>query len=584
MPTVPPSPPDLGHHRLLIGLLLSLLAHALVLSIQFGLPGLRAGGGPMTVRLAPMPAPGSLPDQPLPAPAPSHAAADVPTPESARTPGSGFRLFDPVPIAPPPAPQAPAKPVRRRRSVRRALPRHDPSPTPVIVQQDNPDAAFKVPLAENEPALEPPAVKEQQADPAPAGPEPDERAAETAEAAADRAREADEEAQRLAQLREQEEERRRLADAELEQRRLAELERASIAGHERQQALEQQALQREQEQRLAAGRAAALQHEAQAERERTRQREEAARERLLASEREAEARRRLDEQLRQERDRQQGLAAEETARRVAAERELIARQLAQEAARQREVEAERQQVQQLAQQQAEDERLRRQRAEAVAAQAVQEELARQQAVQQARQQAHEAAEADRARQAAMASSPAGEGSGPATAQGSGNGSGGSLPRGTLDGASLAGRARELMRGIDLPGATPPALRPAQQMPDRRRRVVDTLERDVPLRLYVDSFRQKIERNAAQIRMQLAGGPGRSDPVVSVAVRSDGSVDDVTIVRSSGRADLDEAVRRIVHLNARYAAFPPNVAARFDVIEIRRIWMFAEGLKLLEEVR
>jgi TonB family protein len=170
------------------------------------------------------------------------------------------------------------------------------------------------------------------------------------------------------------------------------------------------------------------------------------------------------------------------------------------------------------------------------------------------------------------------------AQGSGNGSGGSLPRGPLDGTSLAGRARELMRGIDLPGAPPAALRPAQQMPDRRRRVVDTLERDVPLRLYVDSFRQKIERNAAQIRMQLAGGPGRSDPVVSVAVRSDGSVDDVTIVRSSGRADLDDAVRRIVHLNARYAAFPPNVAARFDVIEIRRIWLFAESLKLLEEVR
>jgi TonB family protein len=61
-------------------------------------------------------------------------------------------------------------------------------------------------------------------------------------------------------------------------------------------------------------------------------------------------------------------------------------------------------------------------------------------------------------------------------------------------------------------------------------------------------------------MQLAGGPGPHDPLVSVALRSDGSVDDVTIVRSSGRADLDEAVRRIVRLNARYAAFPANVAA------------------------
>ena len=107
---------------------------------------------------------------------------------------------------------------------------------------------------------------------------------------------------------------------------------------------------------------------------------------------------------------------------------------------------------------------------------------------------------------------------------------------------------------------------------------------VPLRLYVDSFRQKIERNAALIQMRLSGEPAQSSPLVSVAVRSDGSVDDVTIVRSSGRADTDEAVRSIVRLNARYAAFPPNVAARFDVIEIRRIWRFAENLKLLEEVR
>jgi hypothetical protein len=59
---------------------------------------------------------------------------------------------------------------------------------------------------------------------------------------------------------------------------------------------------------------------------------------------------------------------------------------------------------------------------------------------------------------------------------------------------------------------------------------------------------------------------------------------VTILRSSGRLDADEAVRRIVRLNARCAAFPPHVATRFDVIEIRRIWRFAETLRLLEEVR
>lgn len=77
---------------------------------------------------------------------------------------------------------------------------------------------------------------------------------------------------------------------------------------------------------------------------------------------------------------------------------------------------------------------------------------------------------------------------------------------------------------------------------------------------------------------------RTDPVVSVAIRSDGSVEDVTIVRSSGHADIDDFVRRIVHLNARYSAFPPNVAAHYDVIELRRVWRFAGALRLLEEMR
>ena len=77
---------------------------------------------------------------------------------------------------------------------------------------------------------------------------------------------------------------------------------------------------------------------------------------------------------------------------------------------------------------------------------------------------------------------------------------------------------------------------------------------------------------------------RIDPLVSVSLRSDGSIDEVTILRSSGRPDMDEAAHRFVRLNARYSAFPPNVAARFDVIEIRRVWAFADGLKLMEEMR
>jgi TonB family protein len=161
---------------------------------------------------------------------------------------------------------------------------------------------------------------------------------------------------------------------------------------------------------------------------------------------------------------------------------------------------------------------------------------------------------------------------------------GALPRGALE-SPLASRARELLRGIDIDKPVPQAVRPAEDARRTMRRpLADAMQHDVPLRMYVDSIRQKIERNAIVSTSQLAGDAVRIFPVVSILVRSDGSIEDVTIVRSSGHADIDEVVRRIVRLNARYAAFPPNVAAHYDVVELRRVWSFAGALRLLEEVR
>lgn len=50
-----------------------------------------------------------------------------------------------------------------------------------------------------------------------------------------------------------------------------------------------------------------------------------------------------------------------------------------------------------------------------------------------------------------------------------------------------------------------------------------------------------------------------------------------------RRKLDDAIRRIIRLNERYSAFPPELARRYDVIEIRRMWNFDEQLRIIEEV-
>lgn len=502
---------DIANRRLLAGLLLSFVVHAAILSIQFGVRGMQAGAvGPISVMLAPPP-PAAPPVSPPAAPSPTVAppvgplaprvAEALPLP---RPPSSGFQLRDPAPLAPPPALAKPAarQPARRRRPPLRPPPPREALDTPVIAQQDNPDAAFRLPLPELMAAPQPEPELAALEEPPGDAVLPDAAVQEAAEAPAREeeglaAARADEE--RSVRERQGEDERVRLA---AEQQRTVERERAL-------------ALQRLDDERRARE-AAAL----------------------------AEARR----------------AAEEEAQRMALERrretETAQQRLAEQAARQRELEEEARRAEQIARRRIEV-ALEQRRREA--------EIARRQGSLEG---------LHRSGDAGLTAEP-----GP----GKGAGGSGAIPRAML-GSDLALRARELMRGIDIPAEPPAALRPARQAARTRRAMVASNERDVPLRMYVDSFRQKIERNAAQIQLRLSAIPARVDPIVSVAVRSDGSIDEVTILRSSGRADTDDAVRRIVHLNARYAAFPPNVAARFDVIEIRRIWTFAETLKLLEEVR
>lgn len=68
-------------------------------------------------------------------------------------------------------------------------------------------------------------------------------------------------------------------------------------------------------------------------------------------------------------------------------------------------------------------------------------------------------------------------------------------------------------------------------------------------------------------------------ILHVAVRSDGSVEQIRVVRSSGYDLLDQAAVRIVELAAPYAPFPPDIAAETDALDIIRTWQFLRGGRL-----
>ena len=90
--------------------------------------------------------------------------------------------------------------------------------------------------------------------------------------------------------------------------------------------------------------------------------------------------------------------------------------------------------------------------------------------------------------------------------------------------------------------------------------------------YADAWAQRIQFNTAPATIRAMAKRPLRDPMVTVAIRSDGSVESVTFELPSGVAAVDGAIRQIVASQASYP-FPPELAREYDVIEIRRSWHF-----------
>jgi hypothetical protein len=114
---------------------------------------------------------------------------------------------------------------------------------------------------------------------------------------------------------------------------------------------------------------------------------------------------------------------------------------------------------------------------------------------------------------------------------------------------------------------------------RRGRLFGRADSNAELVLYAEAWARKIQLNMTFDMVRDAAKRPHTDPLVTVAIRSDGSVESVTFVMSSGVAEIDEAIRRIVHSQVPYPSFPPVLASEFDVIEIRRTWHFDMAIRL-----
>ena len=100
--------------------------------------------------------------------------------------------------------------------------------------------------------------------------------------------------------------------------------------------------------------------------------------------------------------------------------------------------------------------------------------------------------------------------------------------------------------------------------------------------YVNSWRRKIEQMGALNYPREAESCFDNCRLrLLVAINPDGTINELTILESSGRKVLDDAALRIVRMSAPFAPFTEEMRKNTDILEIIRTWQF-KGNRYLSE--
>lgn len=108
----------------------------------------------------------------------------------------------------------------------------------------------------------------------------------------------------------------------------------------------------------------------------------------------------------------------------------------------------------------------------------------------------------------------------------------------------------------------------------RRRLITTKTKEFRDAAYFESWRKKIEKIGnlnypEEARRRNLNGKLRLD----VGLFPDGSIESITVIKSSGKKLLDDAAIRIVKLAAPFSPFPKEMRGDTDVLIISRVWEF-----------
>jgi periplasmic protein TonB len=114
-------------------------------------------------------------------------------------------------------------------------------------------------------------------------------------------------------------------------------------------------------------------------------------------------------------------------------------------------------------------------------------------------------------------------------------------------------------------------------PERGELLVTPSTRASEVAVYLNAWKRRIEQvgtlnfpNEAR-RRHLSG-----NPLILVVLASNGGLVRADVRRSSGHSELDQAAMDILKLATPFEAFPPELAARYDVLRFSYEWEFVAG--------